>query len=490
MQEVVDAMLQAFDRDPVTALNARPTKFDADGAEAGVETLFSPWDIRGGRDITGRDKVRKSLWMIDGGVLVRLSEVLPGKAPCELADRADNLVDRLEHRTIDAIDAAGLHAARLAESPWSDDYWGLYLGVLGKRYADPRFPSSDDWQRNYDYIQQHPAREIAAREDATAIDQLSPAEKYDLLVGDTTMALTRRMWAEGKYYYDHNGEVEPWMGICHGWAPASYSLPRPRRSIEVLAADGRTRLRFYPSDIKGLASLLWANAETASRFVGGRCNDKEPATDASGRLSSPRCFDTNPGTFHLCLVNQLGVARRSFVIDATFDYEVWNQPMYSFRSAYFNPHTRRYVPSIAQARVGRDVHTQDHFRAYRSADAAAFIGVMTEISYVVETGPSHAPEDSPSRDAIRTARYLYDLELDRDGNIIGGEWYTNRHPDFLWTPPPATRARVPADTYATGAWPEGEPVPTHWRRPAWRASDSASPAPLAAIVERLIELAQ
>lgn len=487
MQEIVDTMLADFDRDPVEALQRRPPKFDANDQEVGPETVFSPDDLRAGRDISGRDRVRKTLAMLDQGVLIRLGDVLPGRAPCAEADRAELLVDRLEHRTLAAMQAADLGAVRLAESPWSDDYWALYLGVLGKRYADPRFPRSDDWHENYLYTQRHPAGDIVARADAGAIDLLSPAEKYDILVGDTAMGLTQRMWAEGKYYYDRDGEVESWMGICHGWAPASYCLPRPRRAVDVLAADGRTRLRFYPSDIKGLATLLWANADTVSRFVGGRCNDKQPAVDASGRLTSERCFDTNPGTFHLAVVNQLGVARRSAVIDATFDYEVWNQPLYGYRYALFNPQTRRYTPDLAAATVSRADYTRDHFRTRRAPAAAAFVGVMMQLTYVVETVPTHAAEDAPGNDRLRTVRYLYDLELDAAGEIIGGEWYTNKHPDFLWTPPPDTRARTPADALLTGSWAPGTAVPEAWRRPAWRASDSASPSALAAIVEALIE---
>ena len=105
-------------------------------------------------------------------------------------------------------------------------------------------------------------------------------------------------------------------------------LPRPDQvdidfgqqlGVEQRAADGRTRLRFYPADIKGLATLLWANADTVSRFVGGRCNDKKPAVDASGRLVSERCFDTNPGTFHLGVVNQLGGSMHSICKDQFAD---------------------------------------------------------------------------------------------------------------------------------------------------------------------------
>jgi hypothetical protein len=486
MQQILEAMLRDFERAPIEALDHRPPKFDTDGQPVGPETAFSPWDLRAGRDVSGRDRFRKSLAMLDHGVLLRLGDILPGRAPCAEADRAELLVDRLEHRTLDAMQAADLTAAKLAESPWSDDYWALYLGVLGKRYADVRFPAGADWHENHDYIQRHPARDIVARENAAAIDLLSPSEKYDILVGDTSMGLTRRMWAEGKYYYDSTGDVESWMGICHGWAPASYCLPRPRHAVDVLAADGRTHLRFYPSDIKGLATLLWANADTVSRFVGGRCNDKDPATDASGRLVSERCFDTNPGTFHLAVVNQLGVCRRSAVMDATYDYEVWNQPLHAYRYALFNPQTRRYTPNLAAAQVSRTDYTRDHFRGRRAQAAAAFVGIMMELTYVVETAPTHALEDSPAQDRLRMARYLYDLELDGSGQIIGGEWYTNKHPDFLWTPPPNTRARTPADALVSGTWAAGTTVPEAWRRTAWRAADSASPSPLAAIVEALI----
>src|SRR6185436_9002354 len=98
--------------------------------------------------------------------------------------------------------------------------------------------------------------------------------------------------------------------------------------------DGKTPLLFYPSDLKGLASLLWATTDPPSRGVGGRCEDTNPKKDRNGRVISPACFDSNPGTWHLAVVNQIGVAKRSMVIDATYDFEVWNQPVYGYRYRY------------------------------------------------------------------------------------------------------------------------------------------------------------
>jgi hypothetical protein len=77
--------------------------------------------------------------------------------------------------------------------------------------------------------------------------------------------------------------------------------------------------------------------------------------------------------------------------------------------------------------------------------------------------PPKRDRDGHERDAQRSVRYLYELELDRDGDIIGGEWYTHRPPDFLWTA---------------------------WRPLAWHTSASDRPAPLATIVEALLARAR
>lgn len=485
----IQGRLDAFAKDPRQAMNRLPMKYDAQGRVIPDPfTAFSTEEITTHDFVVDKDAVRKTFHMRTDGVVVALEEVRPGRAPIANIDRPENLVDKLQHTRLRDMEEAKLREAQLAESPWSDDYWALYSGCLGKRYADPNFPGSSDWSRNHKYIQDNPAQAVVASGNQQKIDQLSPSEKYDLLIGDAAGTLTRAMWDEGRYYYERSGEVESWMGICHGWAPAAYMLGRPRKAVTVKAADGRTDLRFYPSDIKALATLLWANARSDSRFIGSRSNDKDPAEDEVGRVISPAVFDTNPGTWHLSVINQIGVAKRSFVIDATFDYEVWNQPMFGYSYEYFNPQTGRTVGSLAEATVPRAQFTADKFKKYRSASYASVVGVAMRVRYVVETAPSHATTDDPSRDAIDSVDYLYDLELDGDGKILGGEWYQNAHPDFLWTPPPGARIRTPADRYATGSWTATAPLPVAWRRAAVRGSTSK--LPLAKIVEALINLAR
>jgi hypothetical protein len=487
-REEIQRALDAFERDPEDALRRIPDKKDATGgAVIGAPTAFSEEDIRSLDFVSQKDTVRKQLYTVAHGVMLSLSEVRPGRALMESGDRAENLVGSLRYVKPADIDAAGLASAKLPETPWSSDYWPTYLGILGRRYADPKFPASRTWKKNFEHIQAHPFEEIVKSGDKQAIERLAPSEKYDLLVGDANGALTASMWDEGKSYDEQLGKVEAWMGICDGWAAASYMLPRPRRDVTALAADGKTTLRFYPDDIKALACLLWAKARTSVRFIGGRSNDKKPKADEVGRLLAPEAFDINPGTFHLVCVNQIGVSRRSFIMDATYDYEVWNQPITAYEYTYFNPQTMQAAPDLKSAIVSRGDFTKDRFSKYRGAETAAFVGVYMRVRYIGETRPSHVPTDAPERDLIVSVDYTYDLELDADGQIIGGEWYKNAHPDFLWSPPPGARAATPADYFARGEWDPAKPMPAAWRKAAWRASPGM--LPLAKIVERLIQLA-
>jgi len=136
---------------------------------------------------------------------------------------------------------------------------------------------------------------------SSSLDDLSPAEKYDILVGNTVcptpadrelnnwndrcFGFTKRSLRPGKGYWDEQKQVEGWMGICHGWAPASYMERTPYTSVNVVSADGFP-MKFFPSDIKALASMMWAFAPYQTKFIGGRCNTKRPHKDAeTGRIT-------------------------------------------------------------------------------------------------------------------------------------------------------------------------------------------------------------
>jgi Transglutaminase elicitor len=99
----------------------------------------------------------------------------------------------------------------------------------------------------------------------------SASEKYDLLLADDSFTLTNQNKMQGEAF-SKNDDVEFWMGICHGWAPASLLFQRPQRDVTLLAADGKTKIKFYADDIRGLLSLKYASTPFETVFVGGRCN--------------------------------------------------------------------------------------------------------------------------------------------------------------------------------------------------------------------------
>ncbi len=400
-------------------------------------------------------------------------------------DRAENLLDELRYDSLTKMDEDGLTSATLSYRPWSDSYWPHYLGVLAFRYGDPNYPLSRDWQVNYDYVMSRLGK-------AADIADLSPAEKYDLLVGARNFRFTNNMFELTKRARGRDGSVPKWLGICHGWAPASYLVDRPKRMVNVLAADGETIIPFYPSDIKALISDLWASAKIPVRYIGGRCQETNPRRDRNGRRLNLDCLDSNPATWHLAVVNQLGYEKRTFIMDSVNNVEVWNYPIVSYQYKYFNPRTKQPAPSLEDATVDVSSFPEDKFKPYRASGTKFLVGISMAVTYVDEAPPKKREIDNESFDLSVTVNFQYDLELDRNGHIIGGEWYSENYPDFLWQPLPGVSPESSGDRILDKAgdreiWRKGKTLPQSWIRAA--AFAALEPQPLARIIEDLIRLA-
>lgn len=116
------------------------------------------------------------------------------------------------------------------DEPWSDSYWPTYQGVIAARYAARGWPSyTSDWRAFKKFSEYD-----------IPIDDLSPIEKYELLFGNSGRPLMREMWDLGAWYQKEYGQVETWIGICHGWSYAAYSLPRPKHSVTMFAEGNGT----------------------------------------------------------------------------------------------------------------------------------------------------------------------------------------------------------------------------------------------------------
>ncbi|NRF61555.1 MULTISPECIES: ricin-type beta-trefoil lectin domain protein [Vibrio] len=449
----IDAFMTAFHANPQKVMDALPEKEGDEYQTISAEELER-----------FRDQMRETVMERAEPVIApRFSANLNNDNPARLVDVGNALI-----RNLVELDSAAPDSKYLDVQPWSDTYWPLYSGAAAWRYSDRELYASD-WQEYYDFS--HTIKPL----DSYSSEQrhlLSPAEKYDLLVGDKNFTLTKRSWDSGKGYYESQGKVERWMGLCHGWAAAAYMLPRPEKSIIVPDANGEM-LKFYPSDVKALGTLLWAEAPFNTRFIGGRCNIQNPEKDENGRVIEPDCVDNNPASWHLSVLNQIGITGRSMIMDATYDYQVWNQPILGYQVKYFNPETNRSSGNPADVTIAMADYKKDKFTQYRASRAVSVVGVQMVVDYMVETNPTHRNYDKPKLDGVSRVTYYYDLELDAQGNVIGGEWYQNRHPDFLWTPTPEAVAKSYYD--GSGEWDVTQSVPQSWQDRAPKASRYTQP---------------
>jgi hypothetical protein len=476
--------LKAFHANPREVMHMRPAKRDEAGRVLdlmAVHVYSSKNDAKAA--IIHRDEIRKQL-CTRSGIDCEGPNTDDGTVPESAPDNKNTIegfttvpVANIIRNPME-MEARGLRSHVLANSPWSDSFWPVTRGFVARRYADGGFPNSPDWSANYNYIQSRPAWTVGT-------DQMSPAEKYDYLVGDSSWRLTGRAWGKGTRYIQQYGFVPSWVGLCHGWAPASLMTPMPVRSITVPAHNGSS-VTFYPSDVKALASVLWGEAPPIVRFAGARCKKFNPREDDVGRITTEGCYDVNPGTFHMAMVNELGQQHRGVVMDSTFDFEVWNYPIAAYSYRYFNPQTLAVSDTIVGSRVPMNRFTIDKFKQYRSPNGRFIVGVAMDVTYASVLQPS---TKVISKQKYHTVRYVYDLELDASNNIIGGEWYSNFHPDFLWNPPVKSRAMAAVEKAALEPvnWDGQSPISSTIHNMAVKASSRGEP--LAVVVERLVQMA-
>jgi hypothetical protein len=436
------------------ALSARLKRF-ADG-DVSVMKEALPRHSLDGIEVPVSGNTRAIIQSLCRGVAKRY---FPGLAAGANAWEAPASYDRLNQLTQTWIDESRLSwdpayvplEGKTKLSLWSGDYWALRNGATSYRYAENKwFTSYEEAVGSYDQPGDWRRALSAPLTEMTKVLHLwSPAEKWDVTVGDDSFSLTRNQKKSGERYKDELGDVPAWMGLCHGWAAAAIGTPRPDRAVDIVGA-GNAPVRWLPDEIRSMVTLAWANAEIPTNFVGGRCDEKEAATFPNGRLRQPECFDTNPSTFYLALGNLIGRQGSSFVMDVSFDHQVWNQPVAAYWLTYFDPtDPTRVSDDWRTVMVDYDgrFKAKDRFqkpltRGMRGVDGRyddrgikKIIGVAATVGYLVETRPSG--EERPAEDLMRRMTFTFDLELyERNGhyNALGGEWHENAHPDFLWVP--------------------------------------------------------
>lgn len=236
-------------------------------------------------------------------------------------------------------------------------------------------------------------------------DQLSPAEKFDLVSGSggvTTAFEKEKQRVTGNLH---------WAGHCNGLALASIWAEEPKRAVTVKGVT------FTPDDVKG---LLVEAYQGAGWIVGGRCRLQDLPRDPFGRVIDPACRDLNPGSFHLALSHFIGQRKFPLIIDLGTNVEVWNYPIKAY-SVGILPIDKTEATRL----IGGEGDKYQH-----NAKAEKFARVNLTIQLVNNY----------------THIYGYVLEMDAQDKIIGGEWTLDtqgRAPDFVWLAGPEYKPENP-----------------------------------------------
>lgn len=269
---------------------------------------------------------------------------------------------------------------------WSDSYWPRNEGGISRRWQDL------SGSVKYSVLTEKAAKALTTDQ----IAKLSPAEKFDFLQDDYDFSFTRRIKRQNPL------NRPEWEGICHGWTQAS--IHHVQFSPVTLKSKSGKEISFGASDIAALMSYYYAWVGGGKvKFLGRRCRENAGNT-------SINCTDMNAGAFHVVLANSLR-DKKSFIMDLDPYKSVWNYPVLGYETKVMEEH----APSSQSA----------------PGTVRQFF-VATRLWFVQETGPQW-------EQTLRVPGYKdywYWLELDKNNNIIGGEWSDSNHPDFAWVSAP------------------------------------------------------
>ena len=196
-------------------------------------------------------------------------------------------------------------------------------------------------------------------------------ERWDIGAHQVTTSRRGGLFG-GRVYY--SSSTPYWSGHCNGWTAAAIRHAEPKKSVT------RNGVTFTPSQIKGILAEMYTFTET--EFLGG--------------------LDTtlHPATLHVIMSNWIGRKQHPIAMESTPGREIWNFPVYSYATA-------------SARRGGNQVEVKMNI-AYKN---------------YTEGEQDHAP----SNHLIKYFHYV--LELDDNGNIIGGQYYgDSSRLDFLWVP--------------------------------------------------------
>jgi hypothetical protein len=307
---------------------------------------------------------------------------------------------------------------------WSENYWPSMLGGIAYRWN--KEPNSEPFKYK------KPTKAELAKMSVSELEQLSPAEKYDIYMSDDKYTLTNKVLGM------NSPEELWWEGICDGWSMAAVNHAEPQR-VDLMSKDKSVVVPFGSTDVKGLLSFYYAKVQGKDApyaRVGTRCSvlgkvpgeafpeDTDRDMPNSRDALSENCRDTNAGAFHVVITNMIGIIDHGFIAEVDRFNDVWNQPVGAYTSEIFD---EGQSPTMEQRRNGISKIVRVKLDMIYGEELNLLRDPGEEGGYVSMDPVTGTPAQTTS---IRS--YEYTLELNIKGEIVGGEWISESRPDFLW----------------------------------------------------------
>ena len=291
---------------------------------------------------------------------------------------------------------------------WSGYFWPTFRGGIADRWQ--RGSHGVDY-RSYLYAPLSPADVQNLSE--LDLNRLSPSEKFDLFKGRLDFPLTKAV-QQRTVSRAVNGIVPGLDNMAMAWSAVVTQEAAPGTYSTVQLVD-RRHLTFFASDIEALMEQTYSEpARYGVQTLGTVCDGAHYLPDDQNRPLESECRDTNPATMHLAMHDYIVQRGLPFIMNQGSDMSASNVPVYGYTFKYTNE--RPFDPAT------------DPAAAFRAAGTQSLVDVQTQLLFAGNSTTSM----NPRRGVTDYYTVSYTLELDAQGLIIGGEWLSSEHPDFIW----------------------------------------------------------
>jgi hypothetical protein len=260
---------------------------------------------------------------------------------------------------------------------WSGSEWSREKALINWRWNSPM-------NETIDYSSPYQIELFLMTQEELAA--LSPAEKFDLLMGRYDFPLKEEVYGNLKKPFDP------------AYATQIASLFHSEPKIKLVTNRDGLSIPFGASDIKAL--LAYHYGHKSPPIIG----------DAIGKVChEDGCSgDLDAGTFHVTLANIVGRKRKAIFVDIDSNETTEAGLVVKYKS------------SVSEEFLAEDKAPPGSTKVIKILNQVSFLESLPEPRWE-ETGANYIMKE-----------FSYYLYLNLKNEIIGGKWASSKRPDFLW----------------------------------------------------------